>query len=199
MLRIGLTGGIASGKSTVADLFAAHGASILDTDVIAREVVVPGSRALAELVAAQGGGILDAEGRLDRAELRRRIFADPAARQKVEAILHPEILAELERQSGRSPGPYQVLVIPLLVEAGLEHVVDRVLVVDCPEEEQIRRLMSRDGASRGVATRMLGAQATRELRLAAADDVIDNGGAAADLPGQVAGLDRQYRDLARNH
>ncbi len=183
----------------MADLFAARGARVLDTDVIAREVVVPGSRALAELVAAQGGGILDPAGRLDRAELRRRILADPATRLKVEAILHPEILAELERQSGRSPGPYQVLVIPLLVEAGLEHVVDRVLVVDCPEEEQIRRLMSRDGASREDATRMLGAQASRERRLTAADDVIDNGGAAADLPGQVAGLDRQYRDLARNH
>ena len=198
MLRIGLTGGIASGKSTVADLFAAHGAVVLDTDVIAREVVVPGSRSLAKLVAAQGGGILDAQGQLDRAELRRRVFADPATRRAVEAILHPEILAELERQSGLSPGPYQVLVIPLLVEAGLEQVVDRVLVVDCPEEEQIRRLMSRDGASREEAERMLGAQATRERRLAAADDVIHNGGAAADLPGQVAGFDRQYRDLARN-
>ena len=105
MLRIGLTGGIASGKTTVADLFAARGATVLDTDVIAREVVVPGGRALAALVAAQGGGILDAEGRLDRAELRRRIFADPATRAEVEAILHPEILAELERQAGRRRAP----------------------------------------------------------------------------------------------
>ena len=199
MLRIGLTGGIASGKSTVADLFAARGAAVLDTDLIAREVVVPGSHALAALVAAQGGGILDPEGRLDRAELRRRIFADKATRREVEAILHPEIARELERQAAITPGPYQVFAIPLLVEAGLEHLVDRVLVVDCPEEAQVRRLMARDGASREDALRMLDSQATRERRLAAADDVIDNGGAPTDLPARVAELDRQYRDLARQH
>jgi dephospho-CoA kinase len=199
MLRVGLTGGIASGKSTVAGLFAARGATVLDTDVIAREVVVPGSHALAALVAAQGGGILDDQGRLDRAELRRRIFADATTRREVESILHPEILTELERQAARAPGPYQVFVIPLLVEFGLQHVVDRVLVVDCPEEEQVRRLMSRDGASREDALRMLEAQAPRDRRLAAADDVIDNGGTEADLPARVAELDRRYRDLARNH
>ncbi len=199
MLRIGLTGGIASGKSTVADLFAARGAAVLDTDVIAREVVVPGSHALAALVAAQGGGILDDEGRLDRAELRRRIFADAVTRREVEAILHPEIARELERQAALTPGPYQVFAIPLLVEAGLEHLVDRVLVVDRPEEVQVRRLMARDGASREDALRMLDSQATRERRLAAADDVIDNGGAVTDLPARVAALDRQYRDLARQH
>jgi len=196
MLRIGLTGGIASGKSTVADLLAARGAAVLDTDVIAREVVVPGSHALAALVAAQGGGILDDEGRLDRVELRRRIFADAATRREVESILHPEIVRELERQAGVTPGPYQVFVIPLLVEAGLEHLVDRVLVVDCPEDEQVRRLMARDGASREDAMRMLDSQVTRERRLAAADDVIDNSGAATDLPARVAELDRRYRDLA---
>ncbi len=198
MLRVGLTGGVATGKSTVADLFAARGATVLDTDVIAREVVVPGSHALAALVAAQGGGILDDQGRLDRAELRRRIFADATTRREVESILHPEILTELERQATLAPGPYQVFVIPLLVEGGLPHVVDRVLVVDCPEEEQLRRLMARDGESREDALRMLEAQAPRDRRLAAADDVIDNGGARADLPGQVTELDRKYRDLARN-
>jgi dephospho-CoA kinase len=198
MLRIGLTGGIASGKSTVAGLFAAHGAAVLDSDVIAREVVVPGSHALAALVAHQGGGILDDRGELDRAELRRRIFADAGTRREVESILHPEILSELERQAAVLEGPYQVFVIPLLVEAGLEHVVDRVLVVDCPEEEQVRRLMARDGSSREDARHMLDAQATRERRLAAADDVIDNGGSAADLPARVAELDRRYRALARN-
>ena len=199
MLRIGLTGGIASGKSTVADLFVARGATVLDTDVIAREVVVPGSHGLAALVAAQGGGILDDEGHLDRAELRRRIFADAVTRREVESILHPEIIRELERQAGFAPGPYQVLVIPLLVEAGLEHVVDRVLVVDCPEEAQIARLMARDRASREDAMRMLDSQATRERRLAAADDVIDNGGATTDLTARVAELDRRYRILARQH
>jgi dephospho-CoA kinase len=196
MLRIGLTGGIASGKSTVADLFAARGVTVLDTDVIAREVVVPGSPALAALVAAQGGGILDRDGGLDRAELRRRIFADTATRKEVEQILHPAILAELERQSARSPGPYQVIVIPLLVEAGLAHVVDRVLVVDCPEEAQVRRLMARDAETRETAMRMLTAQAPRERRLAVADDVIDNGGEAPALAAQVAALEAEYRTLA---
>jgi dephospho-CoA kinase len=199
MYRVGLTGGIASGKSTVAILFAARGVTVLDTDVIARQVVVPGSHALAALVAAQGGGILDKRGELDRAELRRRIFADPATRREVEAILHPEILAELERQAARAPGPYQVFVIPLLVETGLEHLVDRVLVVDCPEEEQVRRLVTRDGESRENALRMLETQASRERRLASADDVIDNGGSAAGLPARVAELDRLYRDLAGKH
>src|SRR5262245_54964575 len=169
MLRIGLTGGIASGKSTVAQLFAARGATVLDTDAIAREVVEPGTPGLAALVAALGGGILDASGRLDRAELRRRVFADAATRREVEAVLHPAIVAELERQSRQAPGPYQVFVIPLLVEGGLEHIVDRILVVDCPEEEQLRRLVARDGETREAAIRMLAAQATRERRLAEAD------------------------------
>ena len=199
MLRIGLTGGIASGKSTVAELFAARGATVLDADRIAREVVEPGTPGLAALVNAQGGGILDAQGRLDRAELRRRMFADAETRRAVEAILHPAIVSEIQRQGDRAPGPYQVFVIPLLVEAGLEHIVDRVLVVDCPEEEQVRRLMARDGATREDAMRMLEAQVSREERLAAADDVIDNGRTAGALPDQVAALDRSYRDLAALH
>lgn len=196
MLRIGLTGGIASGKSTVAGLFAARGATVLDTDVIAREVVEPGRPALGALVRALGSDILDGEGRLDRAELRRRLFDDAALRRDVEAILHPAIIAELERKALAAPGPYQLFVIPLLVENRFMSIVDRVLVVDCPEEEQQRRLMARDGESRDAAARMLAAQATREQRLAAADDVIDNGGEAADLPGQVAALDAKYRRLA---
>jgi dephospho-CoA kinase len=198
MLRIGLTGGIASGKSTVASLFAARGATVLDTDRIAREVVEPGEPALGALVSALGAGILDAEGRLDRAELRRRLFADDASRREAEAVLHPAILAELERQARDAPGPYQVFVIPLLVENRLRHLVDRVLVVDCPEEQQIRRLMARDGETRESAARMLAAQATREERLAAADDIVENGGDAAALPAQVEALDRRYRDLASN-
>ena len=200
MLRVGLTGGIASGKSTVADLFAAAGATVLDADRISREVVEPGTPGLAALVNALGGGILDGDGRLDRAELRRRLFADAETRREVESILHPAIISEMQRQGDRAPGgTYQVFVIPLLVEAGLEHIVDRVLVVDCPEEAQVRRLMARDGATREEALRVLAAQAPRERRLAAADDVIDNGGPAADLAAQVAPLDRKYRALARQH
>lgn len=196
MLRVGLTGGVASGKSTVAALFAARGAPVLDTDVIAREVVEPGQPALEALVESQGDGILGGDGRLDRARLRDRLFADEALRREVEGILHPAIMAELGRQSAAAGGPYQVFVIPLLVEAGLREAVDRVLVVDCPEEEQIRRLMARDGETRAAAARMLAAQATRAERLAAADDVIDNGAETDDLPGQVERLDRKYRELA---
>jgi dephospho-CoA kinase len=199
MLRVGLTGGVASGKSTVAALFAARGVPVLDTDVIAREVVEPGRPALDALVASQGRRILGADGRLDRAELRRRLFGDEAVRREVEGILHPAIMAELRRQSAAAGGPYQVFVIPLLVEAKLRQTVDRILVVDCPEEEQIRRLRARDGESREAAARMLAAQATRDERLAAADDVVDNGGEAADLPGQVERLDRQYREMAAKY
>jgi dephospho-CoA kinase len=196
MLRVGLTGGIASGKSTVASLFAERGATVLDTDQIAREVVEPGRPTLGALVNALGGGILDADGRLDRTLLRRRLFADAQDRREIEAILHPAILAELERQARAAPGPYQVFVIPLLVENRLESLVDRVLVVDCPEEHQVRRLMARDGETREDALRILDTQVSREQRLAAADDVIDNGGATADLPAQVALLDVKYRGLA---
>jgi dephospho-CoA kinase len=198
MLRIGLTGGIASGKTTVADLFAACGATVLDTDVIAREVVEPGRPALGALVNALGSEILDGEGRLDRAALRRELFDDAATRREIEALLHPAILSELERQSREAPGPYQVFVIPLLVENRLEKIVDRVLVVDCSEEEQLRRLVARDGESRESAQRMLAAQATREQRLAYADDVVDNGGTAAGLAAQVAALDLKYLGLAAN-
>ena len=199
MLRIGLTGGIASGKSTVASFFAARGAVVLDSDQIAREVVEPGKPALAALIQALGGGILDRDGRLDRGELRQRLFADEATRRRVEAILHPEILAELAHQSQSAPGPYQVFVIPLLVESHLERVVDRILVVDCPEEDQVRRLMARDGESRESALGMLRAQASREERLAVADDVVDNGGDSGALSAQVAALDGKYRELAPKH
>lgn len=199
MLRIGLTGGVASGKSTVAELFAARGVTVLDTDRIAREVVEPGRPALAALVQALGSDILSRDGRLDRALLRRRIFADAVARRTVEGILHPAILQELGRQSVAAPGPYQVLLIPLLVEGDRAGLFDRVLVVDCPEELQVERLMSRDGETREAALGMLAAQASRQERLAAADDVIVNDGPAGDLERQVALLDRKYREMAANN
>lgn len=199
MLRIGLTGGIASGKSTAANLFAARGATVIDTDRIARDVVEPGMPALAALVNALGGGILDGEGRLDRAALRRRIFGDAATRRTVESILHPAILAGLDREAERASGPYLVLVIPLLVDGRHEALVDRVLVVDCSEETQIRRLMERDGETRAGALRALEAQISRERRLAAADDVIANDGPAGELEAEVAALDRKYREMASSH
>lgn len=199
MFRIGLTGGIASGKTTVAEQFVARGATVIDTDRIAREVVEPGSPVLGRLVQALGGAILDRDGRLDRAGLRHRMFADPATRRTVEAILHPAIISELNRQSEAAPGPYQILVIPLLVEGDREGLVDRVLVVDCPEEEQIGRLMRRDGESRETAERMLAAQVSRDARRAAADDLIVNDGPAGELADQVARLDRKYREMAAKH
>lgn len=196
MLRVGLTGGVASGKSTVADLFAKHGATVLDTDVIAREVTGPGQPALAALVAALGRGILSKDGRLDRTQLRKRLFADAQVRRTVESILHPAILAELGSQSRAAAGPYQILVIPLLVEGDRAGLVDRVLVVDCPPEIQIERLMLRDQETRAGAQAMLHAQAGRLERLAAADDVIVNSGPEAALTAPVADLDRQYRKIA---
>lgn len=199
MLRVGLTGGIASGKSTVADLFAEAGAVVIDTDRIAREVVLPGGPALAALVKALGPAILDREGRLDRARMRSMMFADANLRHTVESILHPAILAELGRQSAAAGGPYQVLVIPLLVEGDRTGLVDRVLVVDCPVETQIERLIARDGETRASAQAMLAAQAGRQERLALADDVIENDGSPADLAGEVAALDRRYRKMAEKH
>jgi dephospho-CoA kinase len=195
-LRIGLTGGIASGKSTVAELFAARGVPVLDTDRIAREVVEPGRATLRAVIAEFGPEILGADGRLDRRALRRLIFAEPAARRKLEAILHPAIRAELARQSALAGGPYQILVIPLLVESGRIDSVDRILAVDCPVEDQLARLQARDGETAESAHAMIAAQASRDARLAAADDVILNAGAMLDLSAQVDLLDARYRVLA---
>ena len=194
-LRIGLTGGIASGKTTVARLFADLGVPVLDTDQIARDVVEPGQPALGEVVAAFGPEILGPDGRLDRPGLRARVFADPDSRLRLEAILHPAIRAELARRAAAAGGPYQVWVIPLLVEGGQVDRVDRILVVDCPEEVQLARVMARDGGTEASARAILAAQASREKRVAAADDVILNDGAEADLAPQVAALDARYRAL----
>lgn len=192
-LRIGLTGGIASGKSAAARAFAALGVPVLDTDVIAREVVEPGQPGLVRIVAEFGEGVLGRDGRLDRAALRARVFSDPAARRQLEAMLHPAIWAGLERQSATAGGPYQVFVIPLLVESGARDAVDRVLVVDCATETQVRRLRERDGETDASARAMLAAQASREDRLAAADDVLDNDGTPEELRDKIAALDRFYR------
>jgi dephospho-CoA kinase len=195
-LRIGLTGGIASGKSAVADAFARRGIAIVDTDVIAREVVEPGRPALDAVVRAFGAGVLDPHGRLDRRALRTLVFAEPAERRKLEAILHPAIRAEMHAQAAAAAGPYVVIAIPLLVENGLQAQVDRVLVVDCPPETQLARLLERDGETAEGARRILAAQASREARLAAADDVITNDGTLDALDSRVETLHRQYVALA---
>jgi dephospho-CoA kinase len=196
-LRIGLTGGIASGKSAVADEFAALGITIIDADQIARELVEPGQPALARIVSLFGPGALDDSGRLDRRRLRERVFADPSQRKLLEDVLHPAVRDELSRRSQQTAGPYQVLVIPLLLENDLRFLVDRVLVVDVPEETQLKRLQSRDALDEDQSRRMLAAQTTRAARLAAADDVITNTGSLEDLRRRVRALHEKYQRLGQ--
>lgn len=197
-LRIGLTGGIASGKSTVADMFAELGIPVIDTDVVAREVVAPGRPALDEIRERFGEGMLDAAGNLDRAAMRKLIFADDGARRYLEALLHPRIGAETRRQSEAAGGPYQLIVVPLLTQSALRDFVDRILVVDCEEERQLERLLERDTETMEQARRILAAQSSRHARLAIADDVINNDRELSDLRKQVDRLDEKYRRLARS-
>lgn len=197
-LLIALTGGIASGKSAVAELFAARGVPVLDTDQIARDVVEPGSPGLQQLVEVFGAEILDPSGKLDRARMRERVFRDSAERAKLEQILHPAIRQELAKRSSQAGGAYQVHVIPLLVEKSRAADYDRVLVVDCPEEEQIKRLMARDGSTPEQARLILQSQATREQRIALADDVLVNTGTLNELNGFVDTLHKNYLLLAEN-
>ncbi|HEY0879468.1 MAG TPA: dephospho-CoA kinase [Zeimonas sp.] len=190
---VGLTGGIGSGKSTVAELFAARGASVVDTDVLAHELTAAGGAAIGAIRDRFGDGVLRADGSLDRDAMRARAFDDPHARQALEEILHPMIRAESERRIATAPGPYVMHVVPLLVESGgRAGRFDRVLVVDCPVQVQIERVGRRSGLSAGRIESILAAQASREARLAAADDVIDNGGDADALPAQVDALHRKY-------
>lgn len=194
-LRVGLTGGIASGKSTVANMFAEHGVAVIDTDIIAREVVMPGQPALDEIRQAFGESMIEDDGTLDRNAMRRLVFKDADARRRLEAILHPRIQAETKRQSDEAGGAYQIIAIPLLVESSLKSFVDRILVVDCDEQTQIRRLLSRDAESEEQARRILAAQSSREERLAIADDVVHNDGTLADTESQVGALHERYIGL----
>lgn len=195
--RVGLTGGIASGKSTAAKFFGALGVPILDSDQVARDVVEPGQPPLEKLVERFGNSILTPDGHLDRPKLRDLVFSDPKARADLEALTHPAIGAAMEARSAAVGGPYQVLVIPLLVEKNLGSQVDRVLVVDCPEEVQIRRLQARDGSTPEQARAILNAQASRAARLKAATDVIKNDSDVNAVRDQVAALHARYLELAR--
>lgn len=195
--RIALTGGIASGKSIVADMFAERGAAIIDTDVIARELVQPGGAALEEIRERFGDQFIGPSGDLDRAAMRKLIFNNDQSRQDLEAILHPRIGAEVRRQAEIADGHYQVIVVPLLLGSPLLHYVDRVLVVDCEETTQLERLLARDAETAEQARRILAAQAGREERLAIADDIISNDGSISDTKRQVKKLDKRYRSLAR--
>lgn len=202
---VGLTGGIGSGKSTVAALFADQGASIVDTDLLARELVEPGQSALAEIAAQIGDDVL-VNGVLDRAALRRRMVSEPETRRQLEAILHPRIRALAEARVRSATGPYVILVIPLLAEnqAAYAALLDRVLVIDCSPERQIERVVRRDGMEVGQARAMLAVQASRAARLAMADDVLLNetdtdagpDGGGTDLARRVMTLDLHYKALA---
>lgn len=194
--RVALTGGIASGKSTVADMFAELGVAVIDTDIIAREVVQSGRPALGEIRKRFGDEVIDSTGNLDRRALRTIAFADARARLDLEAILHPRIGAETRRQAEAATGPYQIIVVPLLVGSPLLRFVDRVLVVDCDEELQVQRVMARDAETAEQARRILAAQASRAARLAIADDIINNDHGFDETLRQVRLLDERFRRMA---
>ena len=193
-----LTGGIGSGKSAAAECFAALGATVVDTDAIAHQLTRPGGAAIEPIRGAFGEGFVAADGSLDRAAMRRRAFEDAEARRRLEAILHPLIRGESDRQLAAAAGPYAMLVIPLLVESGGRRRCDRVLVVDADEATRIARVTSR-GLTEGEIRRIIAAQAARDARLAAADDVLDNNGSFDELQGKVAALHRSYVTLAKAH
>jgi dephospho-CoA kinase len=195
-LRIGLTGGIASGKSTVAQRFLELGVPVIDADAASREVVALGTPGLKQVSARFGPGVITENGELDRRALRDLIFADPGARRDLEDILHPLIRADMEQSAAAAQGPYLVMAIPLLVEGGSRDRVDRVLVVDVDEAVQLQRVMARDGCSLDQARAILGAQAPRSARLAAADDVVANTGTVTDLRQAVDRLHERYLRLA---
>jgi dephospho-CoA kinase len=194
---VGLTGGIGSGKSTVAREFEARGVTVVDADALAHRLTAPDGAAIPAVRAAFGDEVVDASGALDRARMRAIAFGDASARRRLEAILHPMIRAETERLAQAAPGRYVILMIPLLVESGDPRArCDRVLVVDCPEAEQIRRVMARSHLARAEVEAIMASQASRAARLAAADDVVDNGGDPAGIGAQVDALHHKYLALA---
>ncbi|NIF55756.1 MULTISPECIES: dephospho-CoA kinase [Burkholderiaceae] len=198
MFVVGLTGGIGSGKSTVANLFAARGVPLVDTDVIAHRITAPHGVAMPLIAAEFGTEFVEPDGSLDRARMRSLVFSDEAARKRLESITHPLIRAETEREQREAQGPYVIVVVPLLVESGTwKNRANRVLTVDCSVETQIARVMKRNGFSREQILAIIARQATREARLAAADDVIDNDNAPLEaLEAQVDVRHRAYLLLA---
>lgn len=196
MLVIALTGGIGSGKSTVAERFAARRAGLVDADQISHALTAPASPVLDEIAALFGPELIDDSGALDRAVLRERVFRDPDARTRLEALLHPRIETAMRAELAALTTPYALLVIPLLFETGLERLVERVLVVDLPETEQIRRVEQRSGLARAQIKRIMAAQMSRQERCARADDLIDNSGSPDQLEPQVERLHQHYLHLA---
>jgi len=196
---IGVTGGVASGKSEVTRRFGALGVFVADADVAARIAVAAGSDGLAEVVASFGADVLAPDGSLDRAAMRRHVFGDDVARRRLEAIIHPRVRSALREACESAPGPYAIAAIPLLAEGGGREAypwLSRILVVDVPVDVQRARVMARDRVDAELAQRMIAAQATRAQRLAIADDIIVNDGPVDLLASHVAALDRRYRSLA---
>lgn len=196
-MRVGLTGGIASGKSIVADMFADHGVPIIDTDLIARQIVVPGEPALDAIRTSFGNDVFSDDGTLDRSALRKLVFANTGQRRQLEAIMHPRIQQETIDQATAAGGDYQLIVVPLLTESPLKDLVDRILVVDCDQDIQMQRLLLRDEESQEQAQRILAAQASREDRLAIADDVVYNDASLDATRSQVDTLHDTYQQLAK--
>lgn len=194
---VGLTGGIGSGKTTVASMFAVRGAAVIDTDQIAHQLTAPNGAAIAEIRAQFGDAFLKQNGAMDRAKVREYVFSEPAAKARLEAILHPLIRIEVERAAEEAQGDYLIFVVPLLVESqSWKERVSRVLVVDCREETQVRRVMSRSSLPEAQVRAIMAAQASRQERLMAADDVIDNDGDAINLAPQVDRLHAKYAALS---
>ncbi len=199
-LLIGLTGGIGSGKSAVSEAFRARGVDVVDADEVAHALSAPGNDGYRAITDAFGDAVLAADGRLDRAKMRARAFTDPAFRARLEALLHPLIAAHIAGAVERFRGPYGLIAAPLLLERGsLMPLIQRVLVVDCPEDEQVRRTAGRSGLSEAEVRAIMATQLPRAARLARADDVIDNSGAHALIAPRVAELDASYRAMAAPH
>ena len=195
---VGLTGGIGSGKSAASARFEALGAAVVDTDEISRELTAPAGAAIEEIRRQFGADVVAADGGLDRARMRRLVFGDAAARKKLEAILHPLIRARTRAAIAAAAQPYVVVVVPLLMETGAcSELIQRVLVVDCTEEEQVRRTMARSGLSAGEVREIMATQLQRAERLRRADDVLANDGDLPALHRRVAQLHAKYLDLAR--
>jgi dephospho-CoA kinase len=192
-----LTGGIASGKSAVSQFFAQRGVPVIDTDLIAHEIVEPGQAALVRIAEAFGQEFLDGNGRLDRKKMRNAIFSDPGLKNRLEGILHPAIAAEVDQRIAQVDAPWCILVVPLFKEGGLFTWIDRVLVVDVEESVQIERVTERDGITREQAQSILDAQPSRRERLALADDIIDNSGSLEELKARVDDLYGKYTTLSQ--
>ncbi len=194
---VGLTGGIGSGKSTVADLFVQHGAALVDTDAVAHQLTAAGGEAMPALIGEFGADVATVEGALDRAAMRRMAFADPLARARLEAILHPLIRQVSAERCRAAATPYVILAVPLLVESGAyRERCDRILVVDCPESLQVERVIARNGMTVDEVRAIMAAQVPRQQRLAAADDVVSNDGDRAELFDRVSALHLKYLALS---